>query len=105
MERVAEALRGVTAETGDRRPPSMLGVVQPDHWLAEYTTEPINLLNVLGRLVEIEPAQAALLERVCSAETISTDELREARALAEVADSARGNTVSDSSGQASLLGS
>jgi hypothetical protein len=24
---------------GDRRPPSKLGVIQPDHWLAEYTTE------------------------------------------------------------------
>ena len=24
---------------GDRRPPSKLGDIQPDHWLAEYTTE------------------------------------------------------------------
>ena len=37
---------------GDRRPPSKLGVVQPDHWLAEYTTELINVLHVIGRLVE-----------------------------------------------------
>jgi hypothetical protein len=89
---------------GDRRPPSKLGNIQPDHWLAEYTTELINLLNVLGRLVEIEPAQAALLERACSSETISTDELREARALTGDADSAQGSTLADSAGQATLLG-
>src|SRR5207249_732859 len=33
---------------GDRRAPSRLGKIQPDHWLAEYTTELINVLNVLG---------------------------------------------------------
>ncbi len=89
---------------GDRRPPSKLGNIQPDHWLAEYKTEPINLLNVLGRLVEIEPAQAALLEQACSLETISTDELRAARVLTDDADSAQGSTLADSAGQASLLG-
>ena len=46
---------------GDRRPPSPLGDVQPDHWLAEYTTELINVLNVLGLLVDLEPTQAELL--------------------------------------------
>jgi hypothetical protein len=51
---------------GDRRTPSSLGDIQPDHWLAEYTTEPINLLNVPGRLVDLEPAQATLLEKVCA---------------------------------------
>lgn len=60
---------------GDRRPPSRLGDIQPDHWLAEYTTELINLLNLLGWLVELEPAQAELLERVCSGQLISADEL------------------------------
>lgn len=61
---------------GDRRPPSKLGDIQPDHWLAEYTTELINVLNVLGQLVELEHAQAELLEKVCSGETISVEELR-----------------------------
>ena len=51
---------------GDRRPPSPLGNIQPDHWLATYTTELINVLNVLGWLVEIEPQQAALLEQICA---------------------------------------
>jgi hypothetical protein len=61
---------------GDRRTPSPLGGIQPEHWLAEYTTELINVLNVLGWLVDLEPAQAALLERVCAGPTISSEELR-----------------------------
>jgi hypothetical protein len=66
---------------GDRRPPSKLGDIQPDHWLAEYTTELINVLNVIGRLVGLEQAQAELLEQICSGRTISTEELRAAGAL------------------------
>lgn len=50
---------------GDKRPPSPLGDIQPDHWLPEYTSELINVLNVLGLLVELEPKQADLLKRVC----------------------------------------
>ncbi len=66
---------------GDRRTPSPLGNVQPDHWLAEYTTELINVLNVLGCLVDLEPAQAALLEKICTGPTISAEELRAAGAF------------------------
>lgn len=66
---------------GDRRPPSPLGDIQPDHWLAEYTTELINVLNVIGWLVDLEPAQAKLLEKVCSGPTISLEELSAAGAL------------------------
>ena len=66
---------------GDRRKPSPLGAIQPVRWLAEYTTELINLLNVLGWLVDLEPAQAALLERVCAGPTISAEELRIAGAF------------------------
>jgi hypothetical protein len=65
---------------GDRRTPSSLGDIQPDRWLAEYTTELINLLNVLGCLMDLEPAQAMLLERICAGPTISADELRAAGA-------------------------
>ena len=61
---------------GDRRTPSPLGDIQPDHWLAEYTTELINLLNVLGMLVEIEPRQAGLLEKICSGPTLSVNRPR-----------------------------
>jgi hypothetical protein len=66
---------------GDRRPPSPLGDIQPDHWLAEYTTELINVLNVLGLLVQQEEAQAEVLERVCSSELISVAELQQAGVL------------------------
>jgi type ISP restriction-modification system protein/N-6 DNA methylase len=55
---------------GDRRPPSKLGDIQPDHWLAEYTTELLNVLNVLALLVEMEPAQAKLLEEICGGPTL-----------------------------------
>jgi hypothetical protein len=66
---------------GDRRTPSPLGNVQPDHWLAEYTTELINVLNVLGCLVDLEPAQAALLEKICAGPTITAEDLRAAGAF------------------------
>ncbi len=66
---------------GDRRPPSVLGDLQPDHWLAEYTTELINVLNVLALLVGLEPAQAKLLEKICSGTLISGSDLRSAGAL------------------------
>ena len=67
---------------GDRRPPSPLGDIQPDHWLPEYTTELLNVLNVLGLLVELEPKQSNLLERICTGPLISEADLKAAGALA-----------------------
>jgi hypothetical protein len=67
---------------GDRRPPSPLDKIQPDGWLAEYTTDLLDLLNVLGRLIVLEPAQADLLARICDGPLLSADDLREAGALA-----------------------
>ena len=67
---------------GDRRKPSALGDIQPDHWLPEYTTELLNVLNVLGLLIDLEPQQADLLERVCSGPLISATDL----AISEVAE-------------------
>jgi hypothetical protein len=87
---------------GDRRPPSELGELQPDHWLAEYTTELINVLNVLGRLVDLEQSQADLLERICLAQTITADKLHEVGALTVDADLTQRSA--DSSEQNSLLG-
>ena len=49
---------------GDKRAPSLLEKIQPDGWLAEYTEDLLNLLNVLGRLVALEPRQADLLDRI-----------------------------------------
>jgi hypothetical protein len=68
---------------GDRRPPSPLDKIQPEGWLAEYTSDLIDLLHVLGRLVELEPAQADLLERICAGELINFERLSEAGALGE----------------------
>jgi hypothetical protein len=66
---------------GDKRSPSELCRIQPESWLAEYTSELLNVLHVLGRLVELEGRQAELLVKVCSAPTISAEELRTNEAL------------------------
>lgn len=66
---------------GDKRPPSELEKIIPDHWPASYTSDLLDLLNVLGRLVELEPRQADLLDRLLVAELIHSDDLREAGAL------------------------
>jgi Type ISP C-terminal specificity domain len=65
-------------QVGDRRLPSPLSDLQPNAWPAEYTTELLNLLNVLGRLVALEPAQADLLERICAGPTLTKEALRDA---------------------------
>lgn len=61
---------------GDRRPPSPLEKIQRDGWLAEYTEDLLNLLNVLGRLVALEPLQADLLDRIVAGPLVllSSDE-------------------------------
>lgn len=66
---------------GDRRQPSPLGEIQPDHWPAEYTTELLDVLHVLGRLVELEPLQADLLERICTGPLLTADELHKVGAF------------------------
>jgi hypothetical protein len=67
---------------GDRRPPSPLDNIQPDGWLPEYTTDLLDLLNVLGRLIALEPKQADLLDRICAGPLRSAEELGAAGALA-----------------------
>lgn len=60
---------------GDKRPPSPLGDIQLDRWLPEYTSELINVLNVLALLVELEPKQADLLKRICVGPLIPASKL------------------------------
>ena len=55
--------------------------IQPDRWLAEYTTELLNVLHLLGCLVALEPHQADLLTRICTGPLISADTLRDAGAF------------------------
>lgn len=67
---------------GDRRPPSALDKIQPEHWLPEYTEDLLNLLHVLGRLVALESAQAALLDEICAAPLLTEASLTSVGALA-----------------------
>ena len=82
---------------GDRRPPSPLGDIQPACWLAEYTTELLNVLNVLGGLVDLEPSQAALLKRICTGPLIDDAVLRQAGVFA-VTEAPKRKTVKTSGG-------
>ncbi len=68
---------------GDRRPPSPLSDIQPGHWLAEYTSDLLDLLHVLGRLVAVEPAQAEVLEDILGATLLDHEQLIAAGALGE----------------------
>ena len=76
---------------GDRRPPSALERVQPDGWLSEYTTELMNVLHVLGRLVALEPRQADLLIRICDGPLLSADDLCASGAFDSSAPTRRGS--------------
>jgi hypothetical protein len=67
---------------GDKRLPSPLDSIQPDGWLPEYTTDLLDLLHVLGRLIALEPAQADLLNRICQGPLHSAEELSAAGAFA-----------------------
>ncbi len=66
---------------GDRRPPSRLTTIQPDHWLPEYTTDLLDILNVLGLLIDLEPQQADVLETIRGGELISMTDLQDGGAL------------------------
>ncbi len=79
-------------QIGDRRPPSPLDKIQPEGWLHEYTTDLLDLLNVLGRLVALEPAQADLLVRICDGPLVEPAKLQQAGLW----DSAAGESAGDS---------
>jgi hypothetical protein len=74
---------------GDRRPPSDLDKIQPDHWLTEYTTDLLDLLHVLGRLIALEPKQADLLTRICDGPLIQAADIHDLLAEPEPAGAAK----------------
>lgn len=76
---------------GDRRPPSPLEKIQPDGWLPEYTSDLLDLLNVLGGVIDLEPAQADLLARICDGPLIEAAALREAGLIEPAGDAAAGS--------------
>ncbi|PZH02714.1 DNA methyltransferase [Streptomyces sp. NTH33] len=50
-------------------------------WLPDWTSELLDLLNVLGLLVELEPQQRDLLDEVCQGRRITRDDLTSAGVL------------------------
>jgi hypothetical protein len=60
---------------------SPLQQIQATTWRAEYTSELIDLLNVLGLLADLEPKQAQLLRAILDGPLISVDELTAANLL------------------------
>ena len=82
---------------GDRRQPSPLEKIQPDGWLADYTTELMNVLHVLGRLVAIESRQADLLNRICDGRLLNADSLR-AKGAFDATSTGRGGDADERQG-------
>lgn len=70
---------------GARRVSPLLEV-QSTTWRAEYTRDLIDMLNVLGLLEELEPAQAKLLDRILAGPLLTVADLRSAGALAAATD-------------------
>jgi hypothetical protein len=60
---------------------SVLDDLRPEGWPSEYTTELLDLLNTLELVVELEQAQADLLERVVDNPRITVVDLTEAGVL------------------------
>ena len=82
---------------GDRRQPSPLEKIQPNGWLAEYTTELMNVLHVLGCLVALEPRQADLLNRICDSQLLNADSLR-AKGAFDATSTGRGGDADERQG-------
>ncbi len=82
---------------GNRRKPSDLARVQIESWPVEYTTELMNVIHVLGRLVDLESSQSDLLDRICDGELLDAEDLR-ARGAFDVAGIVRGRRVDERQG-------
>ncbi len=54
---------------------SKLDYVVPTYWRPDFTTELLNLLQVLERLVDLQPDQADLLDRICAGTQITGADL------------------------------
>lgn len=75
---------------GDKRPPSPLDKLRPAGWPADYTSDLIDLLHVLTGLVELEAAQADLLDRVMAGSLIDADKVL--KAPSKITKMSRGRT-------------
>lgn len=92
-------------QIGDIRDRSALDAMLPEQgWLADYTDELLDLLHVLGRLVALESAQAALLERTMARPLLAHSALEDAGAYAVPAEIAeRIAALGTDTGQANLF--
>jgi Type ISP C-terminal specificity domain/N-6 DNA Methylase/Pentapeptide repeats (8 copies)/NACHT domain len=68
-------------ENRSGRRSSPLDAVVPDRWPSEFTTELLELLNVLGRCVKLELAQDDILDRICQHPVITIADLTQAKVL------------------------
>jgi hypothetical protein len=59
--------------SGNRKSP--LDQIVATTWTSAMTTELLELLNVLGRCVELEPAQRELLDRIAAGPLITVDDV------------------------------
>lgn len=84
---------------------SPLDDIHADHWPLEWIREFIELLTALRRLVDLEPLQADLLERVLAHKTITASELTEAGVfpVPPRAKKIRRKLSSDSAGEETLF--
>lgn len=60
---------------------SPLMKIQSDHWLPEYTSQLIDLLNLLGLLTRLSGRQAVLLSEICVSAQVTTEDLRQGGVL------------------------
>ena len=60
---------------------SPLNNIRPKTWPSDYTTELLNVLNVIGLLIDLEPQQSAVLDRILEADLLTYDDLRAEGAL------------------------
>jgi hypothetical protein len=60
---------------------SPLDDINPSTWTVQYTRDLLALLNVLGRLVALEPVQAQLLATIREAPQVTTADLEKAKVL------------------------
>lgn len=49
--------------------------VNPTRWTAQFDDELLDLLNVLGRCVALEPHQSHLLDRICAGPLVTVTDL------------------------------
>lgn len=71
---------------GDRRISKLQEIPGRPTWRAEYTSELIDLLNVLGLIADLESQQADLLGAIIGGPLISVDDLESAKVLPVPAD-------------------